>query len=86
MQPSQNILRDELKAELAGIFDRFESDFDPQCELGVGDACRLRRWLHQSLPETLRTLRTPRVVPAQVAMFARELQSDENGGEIPGIG
>jgi hypothetical protein len=85
VQPPQQILRDELKAELAGIFDRFATDFDPQCELGVSDECRLRRWLHQSLPETLQTLRTPRVEPAQVAMFAKELQADENGAELPGI-
>lgn len=85
VQPPQQILRDELKAELGGIFDRFASDFDPQCELGVSDECRLRRWLHQSLPETLQTLRTPRVEPAQVAIFAKELQADENGAELPGI-
>ena len=85
VQPPRQILRDELKAELTGIFDRFATDFDPQCELGVSDECRLRRWLHQSLPETLQTLRTPRVEPAQVAIFARELESDDSGGEPPGI-
>jgi hypothetical protein len=85
VRPPQQILRNELKAELAGIFDRFATDFDPQCELGVGDECRLRRWLHQSLPETLQALRTPRVEPAQVAIFAKELQADETGVELPGI-
>lgn len=85
VQPPQQILRDELKAELAGIFDRFATDFDPQCELGVSDECRLRRWLHQSLPETLQALRTPRVEPAQVAIFAKELQADETEAELPGI-
>jgi len=82
---AQHILREELKSELAGIFDRFALDYDPQCELGVNDDCRLRRWLHQSLPETLQTLRTPRVEPAQVAIFAKELQTDESGAELPGI-
>jgi hypothetical protein len=85
VQPPQQIPREELKAELAGIFDRFATDFDPQCELGVSDECRLRRWLHQSLPETLQTLRTPRVEPAQIAIFAKELRADETGVELPGI-
>jgi hypothetical protein len=75
-QPQEQILREELKAQLAGVFDRFASDYDPQCELSVGDEFRLRRWLHVSLPETLLILRTPRVEPAQVAIFASELQSD----------
>jgi hypothetical protein len=74
-EPAQ-ILRNELKGQLRAVFDRFALDFDPQCELNVGDECRLRRWLHQSLPETLKMLRTPRAVPEQLAIFAQELKVD----------
>jgi hypothetical protein len=69
------MLREEIKA-LPGVFDRFELDYDPQCELNVGDECRVRRWLHQSLPETLKVLRTPRAIPEQLAIFAQELQAE----------
>jgi Domain of unknown function (DUF4062) len=72
------ILREELKAQLRGVFDRFESDYDPQCELNVGDECRVRRWLHQSLPETLKVLRTPRAIPEQLAIFAQELHAEDD--------
>lgn len=80
-QPQHQILRDELKGQLAAVFDRFAADFDPQCELSVNDECRLRRWLHLSLPETLQALRSPRVEPGQVAIFAKELQSDEDAAK-----
>jgi hypothetical protein len=69
----QGLLRDELKLQLASVFDRFELDLDPQCEVGVNDERRLRRWLHTTLPETLQVLRSPRVEPAQIALFAKEL-------------
>jgi hypothetical protein len=73
------LLREELKTQLAAVVDRFERDFDPQCEIGVSDEPRLRRWLHSALPETLQVLRIPRVDPAQVALFAQELSQKDGG-------
>jgi hypothetical protein len=76
LEAQQQLLREEIRGQLASVFDRFELDYDPQCELGVNDEWRLRRWLHQSLPETLQVLRSPRVERAQVELFAQELRAD----------
>ena len=62
----------------SGHFDRFASDYDPQCELNVSDEFRVRRWLHQSLPETLKVLRTARANPDQLAIFAKELEAEND--------
>lgn len=82
-QQEAEILREELKAQFHGVFDRFASDYDPQCELNVGDECRLRRWLHQTLPETLKVLRTARAVQERLALFAQEVDS-QNSPNIAG--
>jgi hypothetical protein len=76
-QPHE-ILREWLRAQLQGVFDRYASDYDPQCELNVSDECHVRRWLHQSLPETLKVLRTARAIPEQLAIFAKELDAEND--------
>jgi hypothetical protein len=73
IQQPEQLLRSELRSQLRGIFDRFETDYDPMCELGVGEESRVRRWLYQSLPETMNVVRHPRADAAQLAMFAAEL-------------
>jgi hypothetical protein len=58
--PLNQTLESEARHKLAGAFTRFAMDYDPQCELAVGNQRRLRRWLHASLPETVIHLREPR--------------------------
>jgi len=53
------LLESETRAQLAGAFERFELEYDPACEFGIGEERRLRRWLHASLPDTLDNLRAP---------------------------
>jgi len=54
--PLEQLLESETRRKLAGAFDRYAVDYDPQCELAVGDERRLKRWLHVSLPETVTRL------------------------------
>lgn len=78
----------EPRRKLAGAFERFSKEYDPQCELAVSDPRRLRRWLHSSLPETVTNLRAPR--PDQDAMrafFAESgLESRATTGDYPWAG
>jgi hypothetical protein len=55
------LLESEARRQLGDPFNRWELDFDPQCEFGVAAEHHLRRWLHRSLPETMR--QTERGVP-----------------------
>lgn len=48
------LLVSEARRQLGDPFNRWELDFDPQCEFGVAAEHHLRRWLHRSLPETMR--------------------------------
>jgi hypothetical protein len=48
------LLEAEARRQLGDPFNRWELDFDPQCEFGVDEEHHLRRWLHRSLPETMR--------------------------------
>jgi hypothetical protein len=48
------LLESEARRQLGDPFNRWEMDFDPQCEFGVEEEHHLRRWLHRSLPETMR--------------------------------
>ena len=57
--PLNQCLESEARRKLAGAFTRFAMDFDPQCELAVGNERHLKRWLHLSLPETVIHLREP---------------------------
>jgi hypothetical protein len=71
------LLEVEARRKLAGAFERYANEYDPQCELAVSDPRRLKRWLHSSLPETVTNLREPR--PDQEVMrafYAAELGTD----------
>ena len=57
--PVNQLLESETRQQLAGAFERFEMEFDPACEFGVGEERRLKRWLHASMPEALDNLRAP---------------------------
>lgn len=71
------MLESEARRKLVGAFERFEKYLDPQCELAVSDARRLKRWLHASLPETATSLRDPRPNADKLAAFFRaELGTD----------
>jgi len=75
--PLEQLLESETRRKLAGAFDRYAVDYDPQCELAVGDECRLKRWLHVSLPETVTRLQE--LQPDRAAMrefFAQQLQGE----------
>jgi hypothetical protein len=50
------LLESEARRQLGDPFNRYELDFDPQCEFGVDAEHHLRRWLHRSLPETMRQI------------------------------
>lgn len=76
--PPYQLLEQELSRSLGFAFDRFDRDLDPQCELGVGNARRLKRWLFSSLPETASRLFEPEPAPARVRDFARELGLEDD--------
>lgn len=83
------LLEAEARRQLAGAFDRYASDYDPQCELAVADPRRLKRWLHASLPETVTNLREPRPDrEALRAFFDEQLGADRRprGGDYPWAG
>jgi hypothetical protein len=75
--PLEQLLESETRRKLAGAFDRYAVDYDPQCELAVGDERRLKRWLHVSLPETVTRLQE--LQPDRSAMrdfFAQQFQRE----------
>src|SRR5690606_29189671 len=67
------LLESAARQRLAGAFDRYAVEFDPQCELAVGDERRLKRWLHASLPATLMRLQEPRPDLSALGALAAEL-------------
>jgi hypothetical protein len=69
---SDRILESELRQKLSNAFRRF-SGYDPQCELGIGDERRLRRWLHSSLPQAVHNLWNPPPNRPALADLKREL-------------
>jgi len=79
------VLETEARKKLAGAFTRFASDYDPQCELAVGEERRLKRWLHTSLPETVLSLREPPPDPEKIRAFKDEVGPAVGlpGGEYP---
>lgn len=80
LEPRDQPLEAEIRRKLAGAFDRYAVDCDPQCELAVGDANRLRRWLHASLPEAVTRLQE--LQPDQDAIrqfFGVELGASRRG-------
>lgn len=71
-----DLIERELSERLVDAFARFSEEYDPQCELSVGDDRRLRRWLNLSLPHTVQILREPRPNRQSLGRFARELGTD----------
>lgn len=67
------LLEDAARKRLAGAFDRYTVEYDPQCELAVGDEHRLKRWLHTSLPATLVRLQEPHPDRNALGALAAEL-------------
>ncbi|MCB1954618.1 MAG: DUF4062 domain-containing protein [Rhodocyclaceae bacterium] len=67
------VLEDATRRRLAGAFDRYAVEFDPQCELAVGNERRFRRWLHCSLPATLLRLQEPQPDRSALGALAAEL-------------
>ncbi|MDO9599911.1 MAG: DUF4062 domain-containing protein [Azoarcus sp.] len=67
------LLEDVARRRLAGAFDRYAIEYDPQCELAVGDERRLKRWLHANLPATLARLQTPQPDRGALGALAAEL-------------
>ncbi len=51
--PVEDALRGNGMLRLGSLRKRFLIALDPQCELNLGSAARLRRWLRLSMPETL---------------------------------
>ena len=75
----EELLDTETRRQLASAYSRFESEFDPRIELRVVEERRLRRWLHASLPETLRQLREPPPDRSRLAGFRNEVAADRRG-------
>ncbi|HRO59998.1 MAG TPA: hypothetical protein PK177_12680, partial [Burkholderiaceae bacterium] len=71
------LLEDAARRRLAGVFDRYAVEYDPQCELAVGNERRLKRWLHSSLPATLQRLQQPRPDRSALGALAAELGEPE---------
>jgi len=69
---SQLVLGSELETHLAVAIDRYIYDFDPQCEFGVGNEHLLKRWLHNSLPRTLHSLREPQPNNSRLNQFKEQ--------------
>ena len=67
------LLEDATRRRLAGTFDRYAVEYDPQCELAVGDERRFKRWLHCSLPATLLRLQEPQPDRGALGALAAEL-------------
>lgn len=67
------LLEDATRRRLAGAFDRYAVEYDPQCELAVGTERRFKRWLHCSLPATLLRLQEPQPDRGALGALAAEL-------------
>jgi hypothetical protein len=80
--PAYRFAEDQIKECLAAATTRFDLDFDPLCEISIGDERRLSRWLHHSLPDALAALRDPRPNPQALSAFVRHtgLQPDPEMG------
>jgi hypothetical protein len=71
-----DLIQRELSERLANAVERFNTAYDPHCELSVGDDKRLKRWLNLSLPHTVKLLREARPNRQSLNMFASELGAD----------
>lgn len=78
MSPPENLTHAEVqlveqqaRERLAGVYSRFDADLDPTCEFGIAEERRLRRWLRASLPTTVNNLADLRPDPGRLDKFRR---------------
>lgn len=75
----EELLEAEARRQLGEPYNRYDLDFDPRCEFGVEEERHLKRWLHRSLPETMRQLRQPGPDRQRLAAFRTELGAPRQG-------
>jgi hypothetical protein len=66
-------LESKVSQRLSTAHYRFAKDYDPKCELSIGDDRRFKRWLHSSLPTVMQDLRVPIPDSVKLFSFAQEL-------------
>lgn len=66
-------LEAKVSQRLATAHYRFAKDYDPKCEISVGDDRRFKRWLNSSLPTVMQDLRFPLPDSVKLLSFAQEL-------------
>jgi hypothetical protein len=71
------ILESQFRENLNHAFIRFTQQFDPQCELGVADERRLKRWLHGSIPRALDRLINWRPVEENLSNFTSKMGEED---------
>lgn len=75
----EELLESEARRQLGEPYNRYELDFDPRCEFGVEEERHLKRWLHRSLPDTMRQLRQPGPDRQRLAAFRSQLAAPRQG-------
>jgi hypothetical protein len=75
----EELLEAEARRQLGEPYNRYDLDFDPRCEFGVEEERHLKRWLHRSLPDTMRQLRQPGPDRQRLAAFRTELGAPRQG-------
>jgi hypothetical protein len=75
----EELLEAEARRQLGEPYNRYDLDFDPRCEFGVEEERHLKRWLHRSLPETMRQLRQPGPDRQRLAAFRTALGAPRQG-------
>lgn len=75
----EELLEAEARRQLGEPYNRYDLDLDPRCEFGVEEERHLKRWLHRSLPETMRQLRQPGPDRQRLAAFRTELGAPRQG-------
>jgi hypothetical protein len=69
------LVEEHIKDHLPRAFDRFETQLDILCEVGMGGVRQLKRWLYSVLPAMTKTVQGERAAPEQ-----REAMRAEVGG------
>jgi hypothetical protein len=84
----EDLLVSEARRHLGDPFDRFDLDLDPQCEFGVEEERHLLRWLHRSLPETMRQVGKPGPDRQRLEVFKKLVGQRQGFDDVlfPGAG
>jgi hypothetical protein len=84
----EDLLVSEARRQLGAPFDRFDLDLDPQCEFGVEEERHLLRWLHRSLPETMRQVGKPGPDRQRLEVFKKQVGQRQGFDDVlfPGAG